>query len=1223
MDVNASSVIDNPRETTSLLDYLLPLAKKRASAPPSHPGTPLPEITRKDFASYISALRTARRRAGLAESDVADTYDVDLTQDDALNASFGSSAMSPARGGAGVTSPRSARGVGRGGASSDGSSAGLLREARVLDAFSEVPSQFFDPAFNLAAPGVLPALLDSGSNMEAVQDMLTADLDTVECQLLMLIRARSRQFFEALTQLQALRDSVVDASLGAHGLRRQVDRLKRESCEQPLLAIARDRNRKRKLAVLELLQSIRESCRAPVHVGGLYARGDLMAALDLVDRARAHMATTPGLARVAALADVRKKLDSFEKMIGNDLVEKYVRAACTVAVVGASGLPDAAAMGLGLGGGPSALTGGTTSGFGMDASATDGISSGLSDVSAFSALTASAADQQLLALEQALQSTVRPAVDGLIRANRLGDALTAFQAALGKEIRELMRNEVAEAVLAAEAALISPQQPAAEALQPLASPGAGGGAESAAAAAAASAERVQALSPSAFLGVVSTVTRSLNELLQRVHALHDLTERVLDTRQTSTSAAASAQEEAEWQVEVHRLRAVSSGVMAVAVDACERHVSRMVSLRREQSAHLKIADVRALWDIAANFSSSCHALLANVGAAAVAPASASAPTSSTLPAASAVVEEVLTHARGMLSYTHTRNTAALNTLLDSEQWKQADVPRQVQRVADAIAASVSATQLGGIIQRAAAASGSSSSGSGSGDAGAGGDGTAAAAPAALHDLRDVSKTLAINGAQYYMVGTGIMLVKMLGDYSSVAEAIPELAADAISCTVELLRHFNTRSTQLVLGAGALDTAHLKRITAKHLALASQTLAAVLALLPALRAVLLMRLPPHQHVLLTELANVTADILAHENRIRAKFVSIVKDLLVKSCSDMSGLPWADPSAILPRPCLPMDELIKGVATLHRILSSVMRPDQLADVFSRILVMVNAQVPGQFSGLLTQLNLAAATATAATSERFSKDLAVSRLGSDLRAFLLELYDLSRATVAALSPGRAGGSSGNGTAGGSSSSSGSGGPGGIDDPAGFASGQEALDTLSRWAATTFGIQDLHSGSSQHSGGSGGSGASATAAAAATTAASTAADKAATADSAGDAGARDAAEAALLASAEAAVRAAGGHLEEEGDADGDADADADGEDEHGGLAAEVLLTTASIGDVHKTQAQTQAEAGGPSAGAEAADAVQEQEHEQQEGAPGTDSPHDATPVELALPPHEEAGGM
>ena len=47
--------------------------------------------------------------------------------------------------------------------------------------------------------------------------------------------------------------------------------------------------------------------------------------------------------------------------------------------------------------------------------------------------------------------------------------------------------------------------------------------------------------------------------------------------------------------------------------------------------------------------------------------------------------------------------------------------------------------------------------------------------------------------------------------------------------------FNSRTCQLVLGAGALAAAGLRSITAKHLALAAQCVGAVMALHPSLSA----------------------------------------------------------------------------------------------------------------------------------------------------------------------------------------------------------------------------------------------------------------------------------------------------------------------------------------------------------------------------------------------------
>jgi hypothetical protein len=419
----------------------------------------------------------------------------------------------------------------------------------------------------------------------------------------------------------------------------------------------------------------------------------------------------------------------------------------------------------------------------------------------------------------------------------------------------------------------------------------------------------------------------------------------------------------------------------------------------------------------------------------------------------------------MLQYAHTRNTSSLDTMMDSELWKQADVPRQVQTVADAIAAAVSAAPSAAVIQRATAAVGSDEGGGSSAQDGGGVALALASAPPA--------KVLSANGQSFVVVGTGVMLVKYLGDYVSVAEAIPDVAGDAISCTVQLLRQFNSRATQLVLGAGAIQTASLKRITAKHLALTSQTLGAVLALLPSIRAVLLMRLAPHQHVLLADLANVTADILAHDNRIRAKFVAIVKDLVVKCLGDMGRLPWGDAEAALTLPSPPMAELTNGIATLYRILRSVFRPDQLADIFARILVMLNSQLPGQTAALVSHLVLdaqqrgmsAAASASAsgthaAAPPRFSRDVATKRLAVDLRGFLAEMRALADSCMRLDDgqPSAADAVSGGGSASSSSSSKGSQLPEASAAAVRniLAPGTDALAAMSAWVTQQYGAEE-----------------------------------------------------------------------------------------------------------------------------------------------------------------------
>lgn len=96
--------------------------------------------------------------------------------------------------------------------------------------------------------------------------------------------------------------------------------------------------------------------------------------------------------------------------------------------------------------------------------------------------------------------------------------------------------------------------------------------------------------------------------------------------------------------------------------------------------------------------------------------------------------------------------------------------------------------------------------------------------------------------------------------------------------------FNSRATQLVLGAGAIhSTAKLKSISAKHLALCSQSLGLVRAVIPLLTAALATRLPQKHHLLLAQM-----DAVAQ--------VRSCARLVLRSLSERSlGLVAAEPRA----------------------------------------------------------------------------------------------------------------------------------------------------------------------------------------------------------------------------------------------------------------------------------------------------------------------------------------
>ena len=80
---------------------------------------------------------------------------------------------------------------------------------------------------------------------------------------------------------------------------------------------------------------------------------------------------------------------------------------------------------------------------------------------------------------------------------------------------------------------------------------------------------------------------------------------------------------------------------------------------------------------------------------------------------------------------------------------------------------------------------------------------------------------------------------------------------------QFLKTFNSRMCQVVLGAGAMRFAGLKTITVKHLALASQSLSIVIALIAYIRETFRHRISPKQAVMLVEFDKVKHDYGAPE------------------------------------------------------------------------------------------------------------------------------------------------------------------------------------------------------------------------------------------------------------------------------------------------------------------------------------------------------------------------
>ncbi|KAG1362575.1 putative Vacuolar protein sorting-associated protein 54, chloroplastic [Cocos nucifera] len=200
--------------------------------------------------------------------------------------------------------------------------------------------------------------------------------------------------------------------------------------------------------------------------------------------------------------------------------------------------------------------------------------------------------------------------------------------------------------------------------------------------------------------------------------------------------------------------------------------------------------------------------------------------------------------------------------------------------------------------------------------------------------RSTSQTLIYGGIGYHMVNCGLILLKMLSEYVDISKCLPALSSEVVHRVVEILKLFNTRTCQLVLGAGAMQVSGLKSITSKHLALASQIISFIYAIIPDIRRVLFSKIPEARKALLmSEIDRVAQDYKIHRDEIHTKLVQIMRERLLANLRKLPQIveSWNAPEDNDLQPSQFARSVTKEVLYLHRILSQTLLEVDVQAIF----------------------------------------------------------------------------------------------------------------------------------------------------------------------------------------------------------------------------------------------------------------------------------------------------
>ncbi|KAJ6463821.1 Vps54-like protein-domain-containing protein, partial [Mycena vitilis] len=387
-----------------------------------------------------------------------------------------------------------------------------------------------------------------------------------------------------------------------------------------------------------------------------------------------------------------------------------------------------------------------------------------------------------------------------------------------------------------------------------------------------------------------------------------------------------------------------SDILSSSAELANTQAAKLITLRSEQHAVLSLSDFFTFFNDSWSFVVKCEVICRKmiVGLRGV----------------------VISQSKTFLQTFHQARLTQSASLVENEQWEQADATPGIQHVADVLVECAMrdlpellvngpAPQLP--VSSTAASFTSLSSSASLATASSTNSITSAppspSAPSKRANGSSAAKSgkmrLRIEERTFSAVSATSAVLSLLLDYLRVIVNLSMLTTDTMSRVIEFLKAFNSRTCQVVLGAGAMRSAGLKNITAKHLALASQSLSIMIALIPYVRETFRRHLSQKQAVMLVEFDKLKRDYQEHQNEIHAKLIAIMGDRLSTHIRTFQTVDWSAPQEGVNAY---MSVLVRETVTLHKVLSRHLSVTVVEDVMAQVFAAINHRLSEEYAKIV---------------------------------------------------------------------------------------------------------------------------------------------------------------------------------------------------------------------------------------------------------------------------------
>ncbi|CAD5119291.1 DgyrCDS7920 [Dimorphilus gyrociliatus] len=251
-------------------------------------------------------------------------------------------------------------------------------------------------------------------------------------------------------------------------------------------------------------------------------------------------------------------------------------------------------------------------------------------------------------------------------------------------------------------------------------------------------------------------------------------------------------------------------------------------------------------------------------------------------------------ATSYINKVHDEKRTKLSLILDNEHWKQAEVPLQFQLLIDHVISSGTLTREG--------------------------------LPQTKNSVEETKPVLKVANEEYGVVGTVLLLFKIVIEYCELAKVVKAVSSDISIRLLELLNMYNSRTCQLVLGAGAVQLVGLKTISTRHLALNSRCLQFIVFLLPLIRRHFEQLIPEKNNNQLRHFDKVTRDYKNHIEEIDNKLVYIIESMFDAQFSKYE--------VKAPMPSTHVRQAVSQISKFYQAINSLLPEKHIAQLLLRV-------------------------------------------------------------------------------------------------------------------------------------------------------------------------------------------------------------------------------------------------------------------------------------------------